>query len=292
MTREKRRWRQRQGASERAVYEAGVGRKTFLSLAFLILLPFFASLPAMLIPPPDARTVVRHHRPDHLQRPVHGPDGPARPCSSISRCARAWSSGETAVQASPCRRAGGATPMLRFVNTEIPYDQIDRVETRCVLFGRMPGARCCCAPPASSPRTAAHVRLGNVNEDNVDQALPFPEIGAKIAERAGVGIVDRRHGAPLHRAAVLGSVGRKTADRGQPAAHRGRDGRDQRPPQRAPCDTWSIVMAVLVVGGIAIDVFTAPDAPRFRPRCGSVQAVQEVAVSWQNTLTRRRRRPM
>ena len=34
---------------ERAVYEAGAGRKTFLSLAFLILLPFYASLPAMLI---------------------------------------------------------------------------------------------------------------------------------------------------------------------------------------------------------------------------------------------------
>ena len=36
-------------AAERKVYEAGAGRKTFLSLAFLILLPFYASLPAMLI---------------------------------------------------------------------------------------------------------------------------------------------------------------------------------------------------------------------------------------------------
>jgi hypothetical protein len=35
-----------------------------------------------------------------------------------------------------------------------------------------------------------HVRLGNVNEDNVDAALPFPEIGARIAERAGVKVVD------------------------------------------------------------------------------------------------------
>ena len=37
------------GAPERKVYEAGTGRKTILSLAFLILLPFWASLPAMLI---------------------------------------------------------------------------------------------------------------------------------------------------------------------------------------------------------------------------------------------------
>ena len=36
-------------AAERKVYEAGAGRKTFLSLVFLILLPFYASLPAMLI---------------------------------------------------------------------------------------------------------------------------------------------------------------------------------------------------------------------------------------------------
>jgi hypothetical protein len=33
---------------ERTVYEAGVGRKTFLSLAFLVLLPFYASLGPML----------------------------------------------------------------------------------------------------------------------------------------------------------------------------------------------------------------------------------------------------
>ena len=35
-------------APERTVYEAGAGRKTALSLAFLILLPFYLSLPAML----------------------------------------------------------------------------------------------------------------------------------------------------------------------------------------------------------------------------------------------------
>ena len=33
---------------ERIVYAAGGGRKTFFSFAFLILLPFFASLPAMI----------------------------------------------------------------------------------------------------------------------------------------------------------------------------------------------------------------------------------------------------
>ena len=35
-------------AAGRTVYEAGAGRRTTLSLAFLILLPFYASLPAML----------------------------------------------------------------------------------------------------------------------------------------------------------------------------------------------------------------------------------------------------
>ena len=59
------------------------------------------------------------------------------------------------------------------------------------------------------------MRLGNVNEDNVDSALPFPEIGAKIAERAGVDVID---GGTVRRSIerrVLGFIGRKTAARGQ-----------------------------------------------------------------------------
>ena len=120
--------------------------------------------------------------------------------------------------------------MLRFVNTEIPYDQIDRVETRCVLFGRT-FAPVLLRATRIVTKDGRHVRLGNVNEDNIDQALPFPEIGAKIAERAGARIVD---GGMVRRSIerrVMGFIGRKTALENSPRHHRGRDGRDQRPPQ-------------------------------------------------------------
>ena len=83
-----------------------------------------------------------------------------------------------------------------------------------------------------------HVRLGNVNEDNVDAALPFPEIGAKIAERAGVEVVDggtvrrsiEKPRARAHRP--------QDADRGEPAADRRRDRPSSTAAMRAPCTTW------------------------------------------------------
>jgi hypothetical protein len=177
--------------------------------------------------------------------------------------------------------------MLRFVNTEIPYDQIDRVETRCVLFGRT-FAPVLLRATRIVTKDGRHVRLGNVNEDNIDQALPFPEIGAKIAERAGAPIVD---GGMVRRSIerrVMGFIGRKTALENSPpiteaemAEIGGRHSRAMR--------YLVIVMAVLVVGGIAMDVFTAPktsfatlEAPG-RPRNKDQFA---------NTLTRLRRRPM
>ena len=172
---------------ERTVYEAGGGRKTFLSLAFLILLPFYASLPAMLI-----------------QRLMHGlwldtiglmvfaaifTGVMALLGVQLYQSLRSRVEfGDTAVRIT-LPQGSGATPMLRFVNREIPYDQIEAVETRSVLFGKA------LAPVllrATRLRTkdGQHVRLGNVNEDNVDAALPFPEIGAKIAQRAGCKVVD------------------------------------------------------------------------------------------------------
>jgi hypothetical protein len=153
-------------------------------------------------------------------------------------------------------QGSGATPMLRFVSTELPYDQIDRIETRCVLFGRT-FAPVLLRATRIVTKDGRHVRLGNVNEDNVDQALPFPEIGAKIAERAGVAIVD---GGMVRRSIerrVLGLIGRKTALEDSPAITEAEmaeiNGRHSRAMRYLV-----IVMAVLVVGGIAIDVFTAP----------------------------------
>ena len=164
-------------------------------------------------------------------------------------------------------QGSGATPMLRFVNREIPYNQIQAVETRCVLFGRT-FAPVLLRATRLVTKDGQHVRLGNVNEDNVDAALPFPEIGAKIAERAGVGVID---GGTVRRSIerrVLGLFGRKTAieesppfTEGEMAEIKGRHARAIR--------YLVAVMAVLVVGGVAVDVLMAPRTA-FAPVGGSV----------------------
>ena len=213
-------------AAERRVYEAGAGRKMFLSLAFLILLPFYASLPAMLI-----------------QRLMHGlwldtiglmaftaifTGVMALLAVQLYHALRSRVEfGDTAVRIT-LPQGSGATPMLRFSNKEIPYDQIEAVETRRVLFGNALAPVLLRATRLRT-RDGQHVRLGNVYEDNVDQAMPCPEIGAKLAERANCQVID---GGTVRRSIerrVLGLLGRKTAIEDSPPLTRGRDRRAQQP---------------------------------------------------------------
>ena len=156
---------------ERMVYEAGAGRKTALSLAFLILLPFYASLPAML-----ARRLVHGLWFDTIGLIIFsalftglmGLLGVQLYLALRSRIEL----GETAVRITLPQggRGAGATPMLHFFNKEIPYDKIAAVETRSVLFGNAM-APVLLRATRLLLKDGEHVRLGNVNEDNVDSAL-------------------------------------------------------------------------------------------------------------------------
>jgi hypothetical protein len=240
--------------AERRLYEAGSGRKLFLSLAFLILLPFYASLPAMLI-----------------QRLMHGlwldtiglmtftavfTGVMALLAVQLYHALRSRVEfGDTAVRIT-LPQGSGATPMLSFSNKEIPYDQIEAVETRRVLFGNALTPVLLRATRLRT-RDGQHVRLGNVYEDNVDQAMPCPEIGAKLAERANCQVID---GGTVRRSIerrVLGLLGRKTAIEDSPPLTQTEI--DELNSRHARAMKYLVVvMAVLVVGGIAIDVFTAP----------------------------------
>ena len=135
--------------------------------------------------------------------------------------------GETTVRIS-LPQSAGATPMLHFIAKEIPYDKIAAVETRGVLFGNAM-APVLLRATRLLLKNGEHVRLGNVNEDNVDAALPFPEIGAKIAQRAGVEVVDAGTVRRSIEKPVLKFFGRKTPAESQPALDRDRDRRDQHP---------------------------------------------------------------
>jgi hypothetical protein len=239
---------------ERLVYEAGGGRKTVLAVAFLILLPFWVSLFPMLI-----------------QRLIHGLWFDTIGLMLFSAIFTGLMAligiqlyhsvrsrvelGETAVRVT-LPQGSGAQPMLRFVNREIPYAEIEAVETRSVLFGNALAPVLLRATRLRT-RDGKHVRLGNVNEDNIDAALPFPEIGHRIAERAGCSVID---GGTVRRSIekrVLGLFKRKTAIEESPPVTEADMALIKSRHTRA-MQYLVAIMAVLVVGGIAIDVFTAP----------------------------------
>ncbi|MDQ8698464.1 hypothetical protein [Hyphomicrobium sp. LHD-15] len=173
---------------ERTVYAASGGRKTFFSFVFLILLPFFASLPAMI-----------------YMRLKHGLFFDA---VGLGIMATAFAIlmfliviellfslrarvelGETSVKMTlPSGR--GPTPMLRYKTYEVPYDQVQTVETRREIYGGslvpvlLKGARLITKDEKSVP-------IGYVSEANVDPCFPYTEIAKKIAERARLPLIDR-----------------------------------------------------------------------------------------------------
>lgn len=173
---------------ERTVYAAGGGRKTFFSFVFLILLPFFASLPAMMY--------------------MRIKNGLFFDAVGLGIMAAAFTIlmflvvvellfslrarvelGETSVKMTlPSGR--GPTPMLRYRSYDIPYDQVQTVETRREIYGGslvpvlLKGARLITKDDKSIP-------IGYVSEANVDPCFPYPEIAKKIAERARLPLIDR-----------------------------------------------------------------------------------------------------
>lgn len=171
----------------RDVYEAGTGRKIAFSIVFLLLLPFFVSLGPMLfwrvsqnqwLGTPGLIVLAVAFAAIMLLLVVE------LLFSIRSRVAF----GEDAVEVTlPSGR--GATPALRYIDTKIPYDQVKSVEIRREVYGgtiapvTMKGARVIL-------KDGDPVKLGYVNEANVDPALPFVEIGEKIAARAGAPIHD------------------------------------------------------------------------------------------------------
>ena len=173
---------------ERTVYAASGGRKTFFSFVFLLLLPFFASLPAMIY--------------------MRITNGLFFDAVGLGITAVAFSIlmflvviellfslrarvelGETSVKMTlPSGR--GPTPMLRYKSHEIPYDEVQTVETRREIYGGslvpvlLKGARLITKDDKA-------VQIGYVSEANVDPCFPYPEIARKIAERARLPLIDR-----------------------------------------------------------------------------------------------------
>ena len=189
-------------------YEAGFGRKFFFWAIFLLLLPFFASLPAMLF-----QRVSRGLWFDAAGLAVFGVAFTALMLLLLVGLLHSLRAqlllDETAVRLSLPARTG-VLSILSYVRNEIPYDQIAAVETRREIYGGtlapvlMRGARL-------KTKDGRAISLGYVNEANADLAIPVPVIAAEIAKRAGVPLVD--HGS-VHRRVSSKMLGLKSQSAG------------------------------------------------------------------------------
>jgi hypothetical protein len=170
------------------VYASWVGRATIFSLVFLILLPFFVSIPAMIY-----MRVSHGLLHDTLGLVIIGLAFAllmflllAEVLFSIRNRIEL---GDQAVKLT-VPAGGGPTPLFRYVNHEVPFDRIKAVETRREVYGGslapvlMRGARIITTDDKP-------IRLGYVNERNEDPAFPYLTIAEQIAKRAGVTVIDR-----------------------------------------------------------------------------------------------------
>lgn len=183
------------------VYKASGGRKTFFSFAFLILLPFFTSLPAMI-----------------YARVTHGLWLDSVGLAIFALCFTAvmfllfvelMLSLRSRVVVGPkgvkmtLPSGRGPTPMLRYRSHKMDYDEIQSVETRREVYGGslapvlMKGARVI-------KKDGEAVKLGYVNESNVDPTFPYPVIAQHIADRARLPLIDRGNVRRSARAKFLG----------------------------------------------------------------------------------------
>jgi hypothetical protein len=170
---------------ERLDYRASGLRKTVLSFAILILLPFAVSLPVML-----------------FQRLAVGQWFDVAPLAIVSVAVAILlglllillmaalrtrvTLGETSVSLMlPSSR--GPTPRLAYRSATIPYADIKDVSLRREVFGGafapvvMQGAHI-------SKKSGGGVTLGYVSEANVDPKFPYPRIARQIAARAGIAV--------------------------------------------------------------------------------------------------------
>jgi hypothetical protein len=173
---------------ERTVYAASGGRKFAFCFVFLLLLPFFVSLAPMLF-----WRVSQGHWTGTFGLVVLGAAFAFIMLLLLVELVRSLRSrveiGATSVKLT-LPSGLGPTPIMRYRSLEIPYDQIQAVETRREVYGGsvapvlLRGARLILKDQSA-------VKLGYVSEANSDPCFPFIDIARQIAARAGVPVEDR-----------------------------------------------------------------------------------------------------
>ena len=173
--------------AERSVYQVGGGAKTALSIGFLLLLPFFASLPMMLY-----QRISKGLWYDTTGLAVMGLGLTIIMALVLVNLLRALLSkveiGDKTVRLTLPTHLG-AIPTLFYNTNTVAYDQIAAVELRREVYGNglapvlVRGARL----KLKDGRT---VLLGHMDEAEADATFPVPVIAHQVARKAGLTLVD------------------------------------------------------------------------------------------------------
>lgn len=253
---------------ERKVYRASRGRRTIFSFVFLILLPFFLSLPGMLF-----MRLKHGHIADSISLGIFAVAFAIIMFLILiellySVKTRVELGAEKATMTLPSGR--GPTPMLRYKTYEVPYDSLQSVETRREVYGGavlpvlLKGARL-------TLKDGSNIKLGYVSEANVDPTFPYPEIAKAIADRARLPVIDRGN---VRRSIRRKLLGLKVAPRTGPDVVEERDIANL---NRSHSNVMLALiggLVVLMVIGLVED-FTAT-VPIGRPSAPAVQAAKPV----------------
>ncbi len=186
-----------QGA-EQTYYDCGAGRKTFFCFVFVLLLPFYVSLPVMLF-----QRLSRELWVDTWQLMILAALFTVLMVlilfEMIFSLRAEVDVGEESLAFTLPGGGGGAIPWLDYDTRDIRYEDIESIEKRHEIFGGR------YAPMIMQTvriilKTGETVQLGRTNEKDDDPKFPFPVIAEQVAQRAGTEIVDRGHvSVALHR---------------------------------------------------------------------------------------------
>jgi len=181
----------RGAADEQTYYESGGGRKTFYALTFIILLPFFVSLPMML-----TQRIMKGVWVDTWGLAVLAVGFTLIMVLVLFELVFSLRAkvdlGSEAVALTLPRAGGGLTPTLFYQSRTILYDDIAAVQSYCDCYGGtlapvvLRGTRLIL-------KTGERIPLGFVNDADDDPRFPFKKIAQQIAARAGVEVTDLGH---------------------------------------------------------------------------------------------------
>lgn len=235
----------------RMVYQASGARRVGLAMAFLLLLPFSASVPIMLFQ--RVTQGIWLGTPGLLLLGLGFAIIQSLILIQLMQAVRTrLVLGQEDVEMTlPAGR--WLTPLLRYDHHAIRYDAIQAVERRQEVYGGrlapvlMTGIRII-------PKDGLPIRLGYVNALNEDPALPVVTIGEEVARRADIAVLDR--------GTVQRSLQRKLIGASALVAHAeplaGAQIAGINASHRRVVWATGVLLALLLAGGIAFDLTQPP----------------------------------